>query len=1012
MNPAAFALRNRSVMILFTILIIGAGILAYQKLGRLEDPNFVIKIALIITRYPGAGPREVEEQVTDVLEEAIQSMGQLDEVYSTSEEGVSYIYVELKDTYTSDKLPQIWDELRKKVEDARESLPDGAGKPSVIDDFSDVYGVFFALTGPGYTYAELKDYADELKKELLRCEDVAKIAFWGLRKEVIYIEFGRAQLAQLGLTPEQIYSTLQLQNVVQASGKIEIDGDYIRISPTGDFTSEDLIENMLIGGPDGLIRLGDVAHVYRGYEDPPKNGMRYDGKQAIGLGVSTVAGGNVIGMGTAIKAKLNELAASRPIGMELHTINFQSDNVNEAVNMFVMNLVEAVLIVIILLMVFMGWQSGLLIGVILLLTILATFIGMLLMGIDLQKISLGALILALGMLVDNAIVVADGILVKVEKGESREQAAREIVRDTRWPLLGATIVAILAFAAIGYAPGNVGEFCRSLFYVLALSLLLSWVLAVTITPLFCVWFLRIPDVHDIDPYDSRMFRVYRRVLHMCLRHRWLTGIVTIVLLLSAVFAFRFVPNSFFPDSTRRQFFVDYWLPQGTHITRTAHDMVEIEKFLMAQKGVKAVTSLIGEGGMRFILGYDYVVPNSSYGQFIVEVDDYRNIDRLIPIVEEYVRAEYPDAEPHCKKFPNGPSVAFKVEARFRGPDTDVLQHLAEEAMAIMKDNPNARDIRTDWRQQARVVQPVFSEAKARRVGVTRNNVGQALQWACNGLKVGQYREQDELIQIISRPLESERGRIDSMNNILVWSPLLSTFVPIQQVVDDIKTTWEYPMIQRRDRVHAITVKCNPVTGLADTLLKEMRPRIDAIPLPNGYTLKWCGEYEGSEKAQAPLKIAFPLCLVAMFTIVVCLFNSFRTPIIIFLTVPLSIIGVTAGLLIFRMPFGFMAILGFLGLSGMLIKNAIVLIDQINLDLQAGKPAYKAVLDSSVSRLRPVLMAAGTTILGMTPLVLDPFYNGMAVTIMGGLAAGTFLTLIIVPVQYSIFYRIRPDSAHV
>ncbi|MFI4912129.1 MAG: efflux RND transporter permease subunit [Sedimentisphaeraceae bacterium JB056] len=1012
MNPAVFALRKRTVMVVMTLMAIGGGIWAFGNLGQLEDPNFTIKTALVATSYPGASPSEVEEEVTDVIEEAIQQMGQVKEIYSTSQEGLSIVYVDMKDEFLAGELPQIWDELRRKVNDCQGLLPPGAGPSIVNDDFGDVYGVYFALTGEGHSYAELKDYADSIKKELLFCHDVAKIDFWGLRQEVIYVEFDRSKIAELGVSPQQIYSTIQNQNIVQQSGQVDVDKEYMRITPTGDFESEQVIADLYVGSSDSLVRLGDIANIYRDYVDPPRNVMRFNGKKCIGIGISTVDGGNVVTMGQAVKEKLKQLEPEIPEGMKLNPIYYQSEIVTKSVDNFVINLVEAVVIVVVLLMLFMGWQSGCLIGVILLLTILCTFIGMLIMDIDLQKISLGALILALGMLVDNAIVVADGILVRVEKGESREEAAVDVVRDTMWPLLGATFVAVLAFAAIGFAPGNVGEFCRSLFYVMAISLLTSWVLAVTVTPLFCVWFLKIPDVEEgFNPYDKKMFRMYRGLLHHTIKHRYITVAITVGILVLAMAGFKSIPKAFFPSSMQRYFYVNYWTPQGTHISHTSDDLKKIERNVSDFEGVENVTTFVGEGSLRFVLNYEYESRNSSYGQLLVEVDDYRNIDSLIEKTDSYLAENYPDSEPYCSKIISGPSMAYLIEVRFSGPDIDVLNRLSKEAMDVMRKTGNTRDVRTDWRQMVRTIRPDFSETQARNVGVTRSDLSQSLQWNFNGVAVGLYREADELIPIVSRASEKDRKTIENIENVQVWSSAYSTFVPIKQVVTGVKPQWEWPLVQRRNRRSTVTVQCNPVKGLADPVRNAMLKQIEAIELPVGYTMEWGGEYEESVDGQEPLQKIFPICVIGMFVIVVWLFNSVRRPLIIFLTVPLSIIGVFLGLWATNLAFGFMSILGFLGLSGMLIKNAIVLIDQVELDLQAGKAPYKAILDSSVSRMRPVIMASGTTILGMSPLVTDPLYAAMAATIMGGLFVATFLTLIVVPVTYSIVYKVKAESEH-
>ncbi len=1011
MNPAIFALRKQTVMVVMIILLIAGGLLSYEKLGRLENPSFTIKTALVTTPYPGASPAEVEEEVTDPIEEAIQSMDQLKEVYSTSQEGISVVYADIKDTCNSSELPQVWDELRRKVNDMQNQLPPGAGPSEINDDFGDVYGVFFALTGEGRSYAELKEYAEDLKTELLSCTDVAKIAFWGLQQEVIYVEFDRARLTEFGLSPEMLAGVLQTQNAVQPSGKVEVDGNYIRLTPTGSFGSEQVIADLYVGGAEGLVRLGDVAAVRRGYYDPPRQIMTCNGKPSIGLGISTSEGGNVISMGKSIKVRLAELDEIRPEGMSLHIIYYQSDIVVKAVSGFVLNLAEAVGIVVVLLMLFMGWQSGLLIGVVLLLTILSTFIGMYVLGVDLQNISLGALVLALGMLVDNAIVVAEGILIRVERGESRKEAAAEVVRDTQWPLLGATLVAVLAFAAIGLAPGNAGEFCQSLFYVMVMSLLISWVLAVTVTPLLCVWFLKIPDIHGADPYDKPMFRRYRKLLNFTVRHRVITVGLAVALLVLALFGFGFVKQMFFAKSTTPYFYINYWRPAGTHIERTADDMNVISSYAQSLDGVENVNSFAGEGALRFMLSYNYVTPDSSYGLLLVEVDDYRRIASLIIEVDAWLKEQFPNAEPYCTTIPNGPPADFLIEARFAGPDREVLKQLGDQALTIMRADPNAKSVRLDWRQPVQVLRPAFSETQARRAGVTRSDLAQSLQLSFDGMLAGLYREENEMIPIMLRLQEDERVGVSNFDNVQVWSSLNQLFVPIHQVVTDLAPEWEWPLIKRRNRRNVITARCNPAVGLAEPMRRKMKDQIEAIELPAGYRFEWVGEYDLSKEGQEPLAATFPFCLLGMFVIVVWLFNSVRRPLIVFMTVPLSIIGVSAGLLITGLPFGFMSILGFLGLSGMLIKNAIVLIDEIELQLKRGVVEYKAVLDSSVSRMRPVIMAAGTTILGMAPLLADPLYSGMAVTIMGGLFVGTFLTLIIVPVVYTMVYRIKIDEIH-
>ena len=1012
MKSQLFALQRRTLMIVFTIIMVAAGVIAFEKLGRLENPTFTIKTAVVATAYPGARPEEVEEEVTDVIEEAIQEMGQVKEIYTTSKEGYSFVYVDMNDSLKSHELSQVWDELRRKVNDVQGDLPPGAGHSVVNDDFGDVYGAYFAITGEGMTNAELKDYAVILKKELLLCDDVAKIDLWGVRQEAIFVEFKQSQLVQLGLTPQQIMTTLQSQNLVQQSGKVKVGDNYLRITPTGSLSSEDQIANLLIGSVHGMVRLSDVAHIYRDYIDPPRNILRYNGQEGIALGISTLDGGNVITMGDSIQSRLDELESARPPQIAIHNIYSQSQVVIESIDAFIVNLIEAIVIVIVLLMLFMGWRTGLLIGTILLLTILATFVGMYVMSIDLQKISLGALILALGMLVDNAIVVADGTQVRMELGEDVETAAEKTVHATQWPLLGATIVAILAFTAIGFSPGNVGEYCRSLFDVMALSLSLSWLLAITVTPLFCVWFLKPAPAGGDHSHDRGLNKIYRRFLHLAIRNRWLVSGLTVLALAVAIFGFNFVPKAFFPDSSQNYFYVNYWNSEGTHIDKTSSDLVAIDNYLHTLEGVVNTTTFVGEGGMRFMLSYSYEDPNSSYGQIVVEVDDYQRIAQLRGAVENYMTENFPDAEPFTTQVQNGPAVTYKVEARFRGADATVLKNLALQTEEILEASGNTRDLRTDWRHSVDVLRPQFAQTQARFAGISRSDVAYALQWNFNGATAGLYREKDELIPIMFRSPEKERTSLENLANIQIWSSLQNSFVPLRQVTTGILPVSEDPLIQRRNRQRTITVQCNPITGVPAQLLASVRQQIEEIELPVGYSLAWGGEHEESMEGQAPLAKIFPLCILGMFLVVVWLFDSFRRPLIIFLTVPLALIGITPGLLLSGLPFGFMSILGFLGLSGMLIKNAIVLIDQIEQDLKLGVEPYKAVLDSSVSRMRPVVMASGTTILGMWPLVTDVFYAAMAVTIMSGLLVGTFLTLVIVPVTYTQVYKIKADNNHV
>ena len=1009
MKITEYALSKKVVSYFAILILIFGGIWSYRNLGKLEFPTFTIKTAVVVTPYTGATAKEVEQEVTDRLEKAVQELSQIDEVRSISQHGLSIIYVDIKTTYDTDQMPQIWDELRRKVNDARAYLPPGAGPSVVNDDFGDVYGIFFAVTGEGYSYEEIKDTVDLLKRELLLVDEVANVEIWGDQQEVVKLRASRSRMAELGVDMTEILGTLNRENLTADSGQVTVNDDYIRINPTGGFARvKDLGELLVRSDKNGnLIYLKDLVTITREYQDPPSALMRYNGMPALGLGISTVDGGNVVKMGKAVRERIDELTVDIPVGMELGVIAYQADLVSDSVTAFIINLVEAVAIVIVALCVTMGLSSGMLMGVILLLTIFGTFIGMKLMAIDFQMISLGALILALGMLVDNAIVVTEGILVRVQQGKSRTASAIETVAQTAWPLLGATIVAVLAFAAIGTSPDATGEFLISLFLVMAISLGLSWVLAITITPLFCMQFLPKPKNGNIsDPYGGRIFRAYRRMLDMSLHHRFMSLLVLLGLLLASVYGFGFVDNSFFPNDSRNQLKINFWRPEGTHIGKVTEDVAEFEKHLAGIDEVDVTTSFIGQGALRFLLSYEPQMPNTSYAQILVTVKDHRSIDHLIGQLRDYASTAFPDADVTLEKFKRGPGSSGQIEARFHGPDIRVLRKLSEQARQIMAQDSNAVDIRDDWRQPVLTLRPRVAEAAARRLGITRSQIAEALAMNFSGKTFGIYREDNKLLPMILQAPDDEREAVERIKDITVFSPVTGGAVPLSRIVTGMETQWEDPIIRRKNRHRTITAQCNPAVGNASVLQERLQSRVEALKLPRGYMLEWGGDYESSADAQVSLFKMVPVFFLAMIAIVVMLFNAVRQTLIIFLCLPLISIGVTAALLVTGEPFGFMCILGFLGLSGMIIKNAVVLIDQINIEIGSGKKPYPAILDSAISRLRPVTMAALTTVLGMLPLITDPFFSGMSITIIGGLTFGTILTLLVVPMLYSLFYRIR------
>jgi len=1010
MNLAEFTLRKETIAWLACLLILVGGYVAYQELGRFEDPEFVIRQAVISTPYPGALPNQVAEEVTGVIERAVQQLQELNEVTSVSRMGSSLVKVEIKMAFakTKDDLEQVWDKLRRKVADVQRQLPPGAGPPVVNDDFGDVYALFFAVTGDGYSLTQISDYIDTLQRELVLVPGVGRVSTLGAPQEAIFVEIAAARAAQLGLPLEQIYQVLRQQNLLSPAGDWLIGSQRVPISPTGQVDSVDAIANMVLGtaAGDQVIFLKDVATVSRGVVEPPRALVNYDGQPAIGLGVSQVSGGNVVDMGDAVRARLDELDSLRPIGMQLHTISYQSDSVRAAVDGFVANLVAAVIIVVVVLVVFMGLRSGLIVGAVLLLTVAGTLIAMHLDGIAMQRISLGALIIALGMLVDNAIVVTDGILVRLKRGEGSEKAARDVVESTKWPLLGGTAVGILAFSAIGLSPTEMGEYAGSLFWVILYAMLLSWLFAVTLTPLFCVRFLKVNALPAGAGESQPVLDRYRGLLRTVLRYRLLTGLALLVLLGSAIFGFRFVTPGFMPESARPQFIVDMSLPQGTDIRTTAAELAEAEAFVLGKPGVTHVSRFVGQGGLRFMLTYSPEDTNSSYGQLLVDVDDPTIITALVAELQEELASRHPAAEVKVWKFMLGRGGGKKIEAAFRGPDAGVLRDLAEQAKAIMAEDPGAMAIQDDWRQKVPTLRPAVDEVAAQRAGVDVAQVSSALNRALSGQQVGVYREDDKLVPIISRAPEDERQDAAQLENVLVYSPTAQRHLPIGQLIDGVEVVWVDAIIRRVNGFPTIKAQADPLPGEQSApLLDRLRLAIEAIELPPGYELEWEGEYKASREANEGLALSAPFGFTAMVLAVVVMFNALRQPLVIWLTAPLALIGVTIGLLLFRVPFEFMAILGFLSLIGMLVKNSIVLVDEADSEIRSGKGRLAAVTDAAVSRARPVFLGALTTILGVAPLLADPFFKSMAVTIMFGLAFATLLTLIVVPLLYAALFKI-------
>lgn len=1009
MNIGEYSVKSKVISWLLIVIMVGGGLSAFEGMGKLEDPAFTIKSAKILTRYPGATAMEVQDELTYHLEDAIQKLPQVKRIkMSVSRPGLSDILIDFKDEYKAGDLPNIFDELRRKVADVKPKLPPGAMEPMVIDDFGDVYGVYLVLTGDGYSWRDLYDTADTIKRQLVLVPGIRKVVIDGEQREVVYLDISRSRIAELGISLESIGKVLGSQNVVVNSGNVGVGDDRLRISPTGNFQSVQEMGDLLISSTDRhLIKLRDIATITRAYEEVPNKIYYVDGKPGLSIGISMAAGENVVEVGRRLNRMIEQLLPVTPVGMSLEAVYDQPSEVDNSVGGFLISVAQAVAIVIVVLLAFMGLRVGLIIGAVLLITVAGTLFFMDMFGIELQRISLGALVIALGMLVDNAIVVAEGMLVRMQSGMGAVQAAGEAVGKTIWALLGGTAIGILAFSAIGLSQDNTGEFASSLFYVILISLSLSWVTAVSSTPLLCALLLKSEtQTDDTDPYAGKIFQGYRRLVAVAVNNRWVTLAGVVALFVSAVFGFGYVKSGFFPDSSTPIFFVDVWEPEGSDIRTTRDDTLRISEYIRSLPGVEQTTSVIGGPHQRFTLVYDSKEPAGVYAQIIVRTTSRDNIPAVWQATEDYIRDDMPWVDPIIKALRIGPGRDAKIEARFSGPDPEVLRHLSVQAQDIMRADIEAKDIRDDWRSPVKVVTPVFNEQVGRQLGVTRENLGGAMEYAFDGIVAGSYRDGIRVLPIRLRATDQERGDIDNMRDIQVWSQVLGRTVPISQVVSGYQTTWENAAVRSRNRIQTIIASCNPTGELAGPLFMRMRAQIEDMELPAGYKLEWGGEYEDSVNAQAGLGASLPVGFLLMILTSIFLFAKLRQPTIIWLAVPLAIIGITAGLLTTGGAFDFMSLLGALSLVGLLIKNAIVLIEEIDQQIESGKDGYEAILDSAVSRMRPVMLAAATTILGLIPLLSDIFFVNMSVTIMAGLGFASILTLVVVPTLYAVFFRIK------
>ena len=969
MNLAAIAIENRTVTWFAVFIIVIGGIASFFDLPQLEDPAFTVKTAVITTSYPGATAEEVELEVTDRIEQGLMEMKEVRYVESMSRPGFSMIRVEMLPQYWSDKLPQIFDEMRRKVQKMEASLPPGAGKPEVADDYGQVFGLLLAITGDGYSYDQLERYAKDLRKELSTVEGVSRVDFWGLREKVIYLDTSQTQLANLGISEDSITQTLHNQNMVVDAGSVNVLDHRLRIQPTGEFQSPRDIGNLTLrptlldvaqqrdagrnqGAGSELIRIRDIGAISRGLREPATQVMRLNGEQAIGLALAPVLTDNIVEVGGRVDARLNDLFYDvLPVGIEVHRIHWQSDVVDEAVVAFLINFLEALAIVLVVVTIPMGWRMGVIIGTNLVLTVLATFIIMALWGIELHRISLGALIIALGMMVDNAIVVADEMTVKIQQGMDRIKAARETVAKHQIPLVGATIIAVMAFFPIAMSPGDTGEYCQHLFYVAGASLLASWLLALTVTPLQCVAMLPEPGSGG-DPYAGRFYQRFRGLLGRAIRFRWLTLGAAYGFLILSIVGFGLVEQVFFPYSSMPKFMVDFYAPYGTRIEEVSAEIRDFEKKLTEDERVEKVSTFIGSGPPRFYLPVQPEDQMPNYAQLIVNVHDYRDVTDLVDELDEWAKERYPNAVVPIKPYVVGVSKTWQFEVRISGPavaDPEVLRAVAANGGEIVETSPDTAVVRSDWQQRVPRLVPEYNRERSRWSNITRDDIARTTKRAYDGRDVGLYREGEDLIPIVLRFSEDERQAVDGLPDLQVNSALGTESVPLSQVTDGVRTEWVDDMIWRRDRKRTIKLQANPLVSVTlPTLREQVADDVWAMKLPPGYTMEWGGVTEDEILSNEQLKPGIIPAIIIMLFIMVALFNSFREPLIIMLTIPLAIIGVTVGLLVTGFPFGFIALLGVLSLTGMMIKNVIVLLDEIRGNKKQGMDPYDAVVKGAAA----------------------------------------------------------------
>lgn len=1011
MNLAKFSLDNQKVIYFFLALLLIGGVMSFDKLGKKEDAPFVIKTAVLVTQYPGATPEEVEELITEPIEREIQSMRYVYHIRSESYYGLSKINLDLDPATPADEIPQLWDELRRKVLNIQPQLPEGASTITVNDDFGDVFGIYYGLTADdGFTYKELRDAAMDIKTKLVTVDGITKVNLFGEQTEVVNVYVSPARLSSIGISPSDIMSAISAQNKMINPGDCLVGEMQFKIIASGNYKSLDDIRNQLIKTPSGTqVRLGDIASVEPGYMDPPSTLMFVNGKRAIGIGVSTDPQRDVVKAGRLVNEKLDLIKPQLPAGMDLVDLYPEDRIAEEANNGFILNLFESLVIVVLIIMLVMGFRAGVLIGTSLVFSIGGTLLIMQLMNVGLNRTSLAGFIIAMGMLVDNAIVVTDNAQVGMLKGIPKGKSLIDGATIPQWGLLGATFIAIISFLPMYLAPSSVAEIVKPLFVVLAISLTLSWVLALTQTVTFGNFILKEPKGSDKDPYDNKFYRAFSKLIASLIRFRWVTLTTMVALLLTSLYVLRVLPKNFFPNMDKPYFRADLFMPDGYNIHDMKAKVMQIEEEWGKKPAVKNISITVGNSPLRYYLASASFGPKSNYSNVLIELHNSDSTAYYEEMFDNWMRANMPDMLCRSGLFKLSPVPDALIEIGFIGPDMDTLTSLVREVEAIMKANPHVQDVRRSWGYPIPCWKPIYSQERGQRLGVSRQSAAQSIAVATSGLSLGYYRQGDKQMPILLKDNNNSVSNLNNLKTIPVFTPN-GGIVPLEQVLEKSENDFTYGVIRRYDRERVLLAQCDPVRGAnTSAAFGEIISAVNKIQLPPGYSLKYLGEQDSQDQSNEALMVYMPLMFLLIFVILLLLFRTYLKPIVIISMLPLIFIGVVLGLASLGKSLDFFATLGLLGLIGMNIKNAIVLVDQIDIEIASGQRPFDAVVSATKSRIVPVSMASGTTILGMIPLLFDSMFGGMAATIMGGLLVASLLTLLILPVAYCAFHRIYDNK---